>query len=60
MAEPMYRGGTPPEGDPDQLVRVLTALGLAAEFVALMDDNPAAASTAGLLVLTIRVVLDLR
>jgi hypothetical protein len=60
MAEPPGLAGTPPDGDPEQLVRVLTAVSIAAEFVVLMDGNPAAASTAGLLALTIRIALDLR
>lgn len=61
MAVPVGLEGTPEKDpDPDRLVRVLTALGMAAEFVVLMDSNPTAATAAGLLVLTIRILLDRR
>jgi hypothetical protein len=59
MALPSEFAGQPPNGDPDQLVRVLTATALAAQFVALVESNPTAAATAGMLAWTIRVLLDL-
>lgn len=58
MALPSVPAGQPPE-DPEQLVRVLTATALAAEFVALTQNNPAAAVSAGLFAWTLRALLDL-
>ena len=61
MALPASPAGLPPEWNPDRLVRVLTAVSIAAEFAVLVDSNPAAnTAAAGLLVLTVRILLDLR
>lgn len=60
MTGPDGLAGMPPEGDPHRLVQVLAALALAAEFVALVESNPAAAMSAGLLAWTMKVLLDLR
>lgn len=58
---PVSLEGLPPEWDPDDLVRVLTAVSIAAEFAVLVNSNPAAnTAAAGLLVLTVRILLDLR
>lgn len=52
--------GIPPDGGPDDLVRVLVAVALVAEFAALVSSSPAATMTAGLLAWTLRVLLDSR
>lgn len=61
MALPVSPEGPPPEWNPDRLVRVLTAVSIAAEFTVLVNSNPAAnAAAAGLLALTIRILLDVK
>jgi hypothetical protein len=61
VALPVSLEEPPPEWNPDRLVRVLTAVSIATEFAVLVDSNPtASAAAAGLLALTIRILLDVK
>lgn len=53
--------GTTPDGkSPDDLVRILVAMAMVAEFVSLVTSSPATALAAGLLAWTLRLLLDVR